>query len=231
MNKQIVIISSHADDHVMFAGTLFKLQHQGYELSEIVLTTSHEGVDKRTGAENHSPQALRELRASEFDKASKFLGLKHKYFFNEEDLNLRYSKHIMLGVVQVIRELQPEIVITLHKSDYHRDHRAAAKITREAVFWSTTGIRKDLGLAHRTPTTLYSEGLQPQKIDVLVDVTPFHQKKLELFCLYESQADEETMAILKSLMITRGYHLNNRETIEYAEGFALESDFPNIMFG
>lgn len=230
MKKRVLIISAHADDHVMFAGTLFKLQESGYELHEVVMTDSREGGDKRKDSQKQTPDHIQILRQNEFTAASQFLGLQSKYLLGEEDLNLQYSKKLMLKLVEIIRSIKPKIIITLHKNDYHRDHRAVSKISQEAIFWAATSIRADLGRAHRTPTTLYSEGLQSQKVDVLVDVSAFYQKKLELFNFYLSQADLETIEILKSMMITRGYHLNNREQIEYAEGFSLGNKFPNLMF-
>lgn len=228
-SKKILIVSAHADDHLTCAGTIFKLQDQGYEVYEAVLTNSGEGNDKRKGKVLNKPREVMRLRADEFDKASQFLGTKRKFMFMEEDLDLQFSKEIMLKLVKIIREVQPKVIFTMNETDYHKDHITAAKIVQEASFWSATGIRTELGKPHRTDCVLYGEGMLPIEPDVLVDITGYEQKKMELFRIYESQANSKSTLFTDSLMRVRGYHIRKRN-LEFAEAFNLNKKFPSLLF-
>src|SRR3989344_1183329 len=171
MKKNILIISAHSDDNIICAGSVFKLQDQGYNTYEILLTNSAEGNDRRNGKVLTDEKEVVRLRTNEFSKASKLLDLKQKFVFGEEDLNLKYAKKLMFKIMKVIREIKPDVIFTMNEYDYHPDHRAAAKLTMEASFWAATGVRPEYGHQHRTNTVLYGEGGLPLKPDVLVDIT------------------------------------------------------------
>lgn len=228
-SKKILIVSAHADDHLTCAGSVFKLQEQGYEVYEAVLTNSGEGNDRRKGEVLNQQKEVIRLRTNEFDKASQFLGTKRKFMFMEEDLNLQFSKEIMLKLVKIIREVEPNIIFTMNETDYHKDHIAAAKIVQEASFWAATGVRPEMGKPHRTDFVLYGEGMLPIEPEVLVDITGYEQKKMDLFKIYESQANSKSTIFTDSLMRVRGYHIR-RKNIEFAEAFNLNKKFPIILF-
>ena len=120
--KNILIVSAHADDHITSAGSVFKLQSQGYNAYEILLTNSQEGRDRR-GKSKSAKNAVINLRVGEFDRATEFLGIKQKFLLAEEDLNLQFSKKLMFKVVKIIRQVKPEVIFTLNPLDYHSDHR------------------------------------------------------------------------------------------------------------
>lgn len=228
--KRILIITAHADDHITCAGTVFKLKEQGYQVYEALLTDSREGNDRREGKQLGSKAQVVSLREEEFGDAAKFLGVKQRFMFKREDLDLNFDKEIMLGVMKIIREVKPEIIFTMNENDYHKDHVAAAVITKEASFWAATGIRPELGDPHRTDIVLYGEGMLPIQPDVLVDITGFQEKKFELFRIYESQANSKSLEFEKSLAQVRGYHLRQSKEIEYAEAFSLNQKFATILF-
>ncbi len=225
----MLIISAHSDDDLVCAGSVFKLQDQGYETYEILLTNSEEGNDRRNGKLLRDQKEVIRLREDEFNTATKFLGVKKKFVFGEEDLNLEFSKELMLKVVKIIREIKPQIIFTMNEKDYHKDHIAAAKITEEATFWAATGIRPELGNPHRTDIVLYGEGMLPIDPHVLIDITGYQNKKMEFFKIYESQANSKATLFTESLMKVRGYHIRKQKE-EYAEAFTLNSKFPTILF-
>lgn len=227
--KNILIVSAHADDHITSAGSVFKLQSQGYNAYEILLTNSQEGRDRR-GKSKSAKNAVINLRVGEFDRATEFLGIKQKFLLAEEDLNLQFSKKLMFKVAKIIRQVKPEVIFTLNPLDYHSDHREAAHIVEEASFWAATGVKPELGEPHRTPTVLYGEGMLPIVAQIIVDITEFIDKKMELFSIYESQADSKSTVFEKSLNCVRGYHLRRSTKSEYAEGFTVNPKFPNIIF-
>jgi len=230
MKNKILLITAHADDHVAFAGTVFKLEEKGYEVYELLLTDSGEGADKRKAEIIQKRGEIVRLREEEFGKATKFLGVKRKFILGEEDLNLKYSKELMLRVLKIIREVKPKIILTMNFYDYHPDHIAAAELAAKASFWAATGIRSEYGSPHRTEIVLFAEGMLPIKPDVLVDITKSYSKKVELFKIYESQVNSKSLCFFKGLASVRGYHLRKRKSKEYAEGFNLNKKFPSLLF-
>lgn len=229
-SKKILIVSAHADDHIICAGSVFKLRDQGYEVYEALLTDSGEGNDRRKDKSRDEYSAVVELREDEFNEASKFLGVKQKFMLNKEDLNLEFTKEMMLSVLKIIRDIKPDIIFTMNELDYHKDHVEAAKIVKEASFWAATGIRPELGEAHRTNMVLYGEGMLPIQADVLVNISGYEDKKNELFSIYESQANSKSVVFHQSLSRVRGYHLRKSSETEYAEAFSLNQKFPTLLF-
>lgn len=225
----VLIVSAHADDHITCAGSVFKLQAQGFRAFEILLTNSQEGRDRRKISSATSNTVIN-LRVGEFDRATQFLGIKQKFLLDQEDLNLVFSKKLMFTIVKIIRDLQPEIIFSMNPFDYHSDHREAAHLVEEASFWAATGVKPELGEPHRTPIVLYGEGMLPITPQVLVDITDHIDQKMQLFSIYESQADSKSTVFEKSLSCVRGYHLRRSKENEYAEAFTLNPKFPSVLF-
>lgn len=228
INKTVLIVSAHADDHTISAGSVFKMQAKGYDAYEVLLTDSREGNDRRNGKLLTDQKEVVRLRVDEFDQASKFLNLKQKFIIGEPDLDLQFSKELMLRVVKVIREVKPSVIFTMNPLDYHKDHIAASHITEEASFWAATGIRPELGEPHRTNIVMYGEGMLPIVPDVLVDITEFQEKKLELFKIYASQANSKAVHFTDALARVRGYHIR-KQNEEFAEAFTLNKKFPSLL--
>lgn len=224
--KSVLIISAHADDHVASAGTIFKLQDQGYDIYEIVLTSSNEGRDYRNVSGKYDVKTLRD---EELTAASKYLGIKKTYRIDQEDLGLTYSKELMFRLVPIIREVKPTIGIMLDNFDWHPDHRETFKIGSEAFKWAATGVRPELGDHWRTPVVLSVEGMLPIKPNVLVDVTEYADKKMNLWKLYVSQARPQAINFQESLMFVRGYHLRRPGSI-MAEAYCTDPTSPAILF-
>jgi LmbE family N-acetylglucosaminyl deacetylase len=225
--NNILIISSHADDHMACAGTVLKLRNKGYTPYEIVLTDSAEGPNNGNG--NHKPIHMKEVRNSELSDASKFLGIKKTYLFDQPDLGLKYSKKLMFEVMKVIREVKPRIGLIMNTNDWHPDHRETAKIGSEAFKWAGSGVKPEYGEFHRTPIVLMAEGMIPVQPNVLVDVTAYSGKKLELWKKYESQATPKLVNFEKSLGDIRGYQLRRKGSLS-AEAFTTDPTSPVILF-
>jgi LmbE family N-acetylglucosaminyl deacetylase len=225
ITKNILGITAHADDHVMFAGTIMKLQSDGYIYSEAVLTNSQEGESyKNTQEENIST-----MRMNEFHKASKFLKTQKIFTLNQEDQNLTYSKELMYKLVKIIREIKPIIGFSMNKIDVHPDHIACNAIATEAYRWAAKNFKLELGQPYRTPIVLFAEGTVPITPSILVDVTNYMNEKEKLFRIYDSQASSKDLELMKSFATLRGYHLRTPGGI-YAEAFSVEQNILPILF-
>jgi LmbE family N-acetylglucosaminyl deacetylase len=222
----VMVISAHADDHIACAGSLMKLQAAGADVYEIILTNSKEGRDFRKPKGTYDVASLRE---DEFGAASKFLGTKQIFQLQQDDLELSYSKELMLKVARIIRQVNPGVGFMHNAFDWHPDHRAASQIASEAFKWAASGVRPEMGEAWRTPVVLAFEGMLPIQPNVLIDVTEFVSQKMELYRIYESQAQPKAINFEEGLMAVRGYHLRRPGSI-MAEAFSTDETSPIILF-
>ena len=228
-NKNLLLISAHADDHIACAGTVFKLIDRGYTPYEIVLTNSGEGPDMRKVGSTQNQNAIKSLRKSELTKASKFLGIKKTYYLENDDLNLLYSKNLMIKVMSIIREVKPAIGFLMNSHDWHPDHREAFKIGSEAFKWSASGIRPELGPAWKTSMVLCGEGMIPIPANILVDITSYADKKMQLWKIYDSQATSKSIKYEEGLLQVRGYQQRKLDGY-FAEAFTTDPLSPILLF-
>jgi len=230
IGKNILIISPHADDHISCAGTIFKLQEErGMVPFELVLTDSSKGQDFRSKKQaNQKTVSL--MRLKELTKASHFLGIKQTFLLNQPDLGLVSSPKLIFEVAKIIRKVQPQIVFINGEFDAHPDHRAAFRLSLDAVKLSAMGVdTKKLGPSFRVPTVLCVEQMLPDRIQILVDITSFLDKKEKLLGLYMSQMNPKSLAFEKGMLAVRGYHLK-KPTGFAAEAFTLQNEFPILGF-
>ena len=226
MGKTILGITSHIDDNVMFAGSVMKLQDQGYKYYEIVLTDSAGSTNQQ---QNKPEKEIIDIRKEEMAKAAEILNIKHIYWLEQDSGNLQYSKTLMLKIVRIIRELKPEIGFAINSQDVHPDHVEAARLTKESFRWAAKSGHPELGIPHRSSTVLFAEGTLPISPSLLVDISKYYDRKEQLFKAYTSQALPKDLTLLKSFALIRGYHLRKNNSA-YAEAFTVEQNILPILF-
>jgi LmbE family N-acetylglucosaminyl deacetylase len=230
MNKKTILaITAHADDHITFAGTVFKLQEQGYDYYELVLTDSDEGGDFKTKRKNTLNSEIAEMRRTELKEASIYLNTKELFQFGEHDQDLTYTKELMHKIVEVIRKVKPTIGLCMNTTDVHPDHIAASQLGKEAFRWAAKNFRRELGDPHRTNLVFFSEGTLPIIPSFLVDITKQYPKKEKLYQFYESQAAKKDLDLMKGFAHIRGFHLRKPDG-EYAEAFSVEQNILPVLF-
>lgn len=228
--KNILIISSHADDQISCAGTIFKLQEErGMVPFELVLTDSSLGQDFRAKKQANK-KAVSSMRQKELSKASEFLGIKQTFLLKEPDFGLERTPKLVFSVAKVIREIAPEIVFINGEFDSHPDHRAAFRIGLDAIKLAAMSVNtKELGTSFRVPVVLCVEQMLPDRVQILVDITKFQEKKEKLLDIYKSQMSPKSLAFEKGMMAVRGYHLKKPAGF-LAEAFTLQNEFPILVF-
>lgn len=211
--RKVLVISAHPDDEVACAGTLMKLKDSGHEINELILTTGSEGGNEKE-------------REKEMGVAGKFLGMNETIFLNQEDLGLSYGKDLMLSVVEIVRKVKPEIVFLMNKKDFHPDHREAFKIGIEAVKYAATGVRPDLGEPIRVRVVLMMGGMWPIRPHLMVDVTKYKDRKMQMFSLHGSQVNQKAVKFEEAMMTIYGYQHRTGDDV-LAEPFEFCSEFPS----
>ncbi|MCD6120942.1 MAG: PIG-L family deacetylase [Spirochaetales bacterium] len=125
---RILAFGCHPDDvEYMTAGTLALLAEKGHEIH----------IATMAGGEVGSPtlkaQEIREKRLQEAADSAKII--KGKYHFaGGEDLQIEYNREYRQKSVKVMREVNPDIVLTAPPMDYLADHEMTSLLVRNASY-------------------------------------------------------------------------------------------------
>lgn len=148
--RRLLISLAHPDDESFGLGALIgKYVAEGVEVYYICATDGDVGTVSPELLEGYN--SVRELRLAELDRASEILGFKKVYKLGYKDSGMMGSEtnrdpdclwyagehkpeEVVRRVVEVIREVQPQVIITFNKyGGYgHPDHIAIQRATTEA---------------------------------------------------------------------------------------------------
>lgn len=219
----ILAIGVHPDDvELSAAGTLLKEASLGKKIGIVDLTQGELGT-----------RGSAELRMEEADRSSKILGLHARQNLGMKDGFFKNEEENIIKLARAIRQYQPEIVLANAPSDRHPDHGRAGKLIADACFYS--GLRRietqldgDEQEAWR-PKAVYHY-IQDYFIepDLVIDVTPFKEKKMEAIKAFSSQfyspgsnEPDSPIAVKNFFDFIEGRMANMGRYIgaEYGEGF------------
>lgn len=220
MNKQVIIITAHPDDHLVSGGTLALLSRQGYKIHEILFTNGERA--KLLTNPKANKKTVTQTRLTEFKKAHKLIGIESYECLNLTNGDIQSSPEIVNKIIRSIRTLQPEIVILLHPNDYHPDHIASSQIGIEAIKVSNISTMSELGKAYRVPIVLLAEGLIPIQPDIVIDISNFWDIRTEAERIYESQMTPRMKQWGECFAGKNGYALR----AQYGEAFEILKNWP-----
>jgi LmbE family N-acetylglucosaminyl deacetylase len=138
--KRILLVSAHPDDmEIGMGGTAAKLVEAGHSLLSVVITDGRRSPDP----DGIGQDAMARLRQEEGVRACRKLGIDATDFLGFESIISDEAVRRATGeLVEVIDKFQPDEVYTLHPElDRHASHRAAAKITVDALSQSNSGAK------------------------------------------------------------------------------------------
>ena len=182
MKLDILAIGVHPDDvELSCCGTLLSHIEQGKKVGILDLTRGELGT-----------RGNAKLRLKEAKVAAKKMGALVRENLKMEDGFFEHNRGNLLKIAKVVRKFQPEIVLANAVEDRHPDHARAAKLTSDACFLAGLVKVKTYFNKKRQdrwrPKMIYhyiqDYTLQP---DVIVDITPFIEKKMELIMCFKSQ--------------------------------------------
>ena len=130
--RRILLVSAHPDDmEIGMGGTAAKLAKAGHSLLSVVITDGRRSPDPDAIGQD----AMAKLRQEEGRRAGRILGIAETNFFGFESIVSDEAARQATGeLVEVIDEFRPDEVYTLHPElDRHASHRAAGKITGDAL--------------------------------------------------------------------------------------------------
>ena len=179
----LLAIAAHRDDvELTCGGTLAKAVRAGHRVGIVDLTQGEMGTRGDAAT-----------RAAEAERAAGTLGVQVRLNAGMRDAHLANDEASRKAVVELIRRLQPRVVILPFPVGRHPDHRIASELGRDACFLA--GLAKyapeqRLG-AHRPHKILYALAYRedPLKPTFVVDISDTFETKMQAIHCYASQFD------------------------------------------
>lgn len=176
MKLDVLAIGTHPDDvELSCGGTVARLVDQGHRVGILHLTRGERGT-RGTVAE----------RAAEAEAAAAVLGAAELRFLDCGDGAFRTTKLEEEALIEVLRELRPEVLLCPPPGDRHPDHSRAHRLVVDAAFYSGLA-RRGSGLPHRPGAVFGYMQHYPFEPSFIVDVTSTWSRKAGALAAYGSQ--------------------------------------------
>ncbi|NUO78728.1 bacillithiol biosynthesis deacetylase BshB1 [candidate division KSB1 bacterium] len=201
MNFDFLALGAHPDDiELGCAGTLIKLARLGYRTAAITLTRGESGT-----------RGTPEIRAREFELAAQHMLLTHSRMLDLPDAAIAETQLNKLKLVQVMRELRPQLVATVHWQARHPDHIHTSHLVRDAAMLAglknldmkplreATRSAAERNAIETTPAwyprrVLFFPERYEAPISFIVDITDAFEQKMAAIRAHESQFYNANMA-------------------------------------
>jgi len=224
---RVLAIGCHPDDlEIGCGGTLAKYADSGNDVFMCHIANGNMG---------HAiimPDELRKIRTAEAEHAGELLGAKRVFNIDIPDLVVdSTNEQTVKKVIEVIREVKPDVMITHSPEDYMTDHLETGKIVFNASF-SSSVPHYGQGEVHGLIAPLYymdtiaGVNFLPEEY---VDITDALERKLSAVDKHESQVkwmkDHDSIDFLdfvRTVSKFRGLQCG----VKYAEGFRVCRTWP-----
>lgn len=227
MKLDILAITAHPDDvELCCAGTLLSQIALGKKVGIVDLTRGELGTrGTPEGRIQEGKDAARILGVEVRDN----VGLADGFFLNDE----AHQK----AIIPYIRKYRPDIVITNAIHDRHPDHGRGAQLVSDSCFYSglrmiktfdEAGNEQEAWRPKQVFHTIQDRHIQP---DFIVDITPYHDKKVEAIRAFKSQfhvpeyqGEGEPQSYISTpefleFIIARAKEMGHAIGVTYGEGF------------
>lgn len=211
MKLDILAFASHPDDiELGCAGTLIAHVAAGKKVGIIDLTAGELGT-----------RGTPEGRLKEAEDAAEVMGLSARENLGMADGFFQNDREHQLQVIQKIRKYKPEIVIMNAIYDRHPDHGRGSELVSESCFKSGLKMiptKDEAGNNQEAwrPKVVYHY-IQDRLItpDLVVDVTPYWEQKMEAIRAFKSQFYNPDDS-------SPNTHISSPEFLKFIEARALE---------
>lgn len=191
----ILAIHAHPDDvEFQCAGTLALLADRGHAITIATMTPGD------CGSRDLGPDEIAAVRREEARAAAERLGAAY-VCLEFRDLSIVVDNDAKRRVTEVIRRVQPQIVLTAPPIDYMDDHEATSRLVRDACFNAScpnyaTRQWEPAKATEGIPHLYYVDPLAgvdawgtPVVPHFYVDVTDVFERKREMLACHASQRE------------------------------------------
>jgi N-acetylglucosamine malate deacetylase 1 len=188
---RILCIHAHPDDaEILAGGTLALLSNAGHQITIVTMTPGDCGSDEL------GPEELSITRKAEAAAAAALIGA--EYLCAEfRDLAIFNDDFSRRKVVQLLRQVRPQLVLTASPEDYLCDHETTSQLVRDACFgaalpnyFTETGATTLSEIPHlyfMDPLGMVDRAGNPVAPDFTVDVHSSFETKKSMLAKHETQ--------------------------------------------
>jgi LmbE family N-acetylglucosaminyl deacetylase len=223
--KRLLCIQPHQDDmDISAGGTIARLVANGTEVIYLTVTDGSAGFSSAEMPEAHQRS---DIRKAEQQKAGKILGVKEYHWLDFPDAGDWSLYDARNAIVEVIREVKPDFVLTFDPwlaYEAHQDHIKCGLAASEALilfklpFIKTDNpVDKDIE-AHEIEGVAFCTTAKPNTV---IDVGPYREDKFKAIAEHKSQFNSEFLDLLKTYDEFRGKNLADGHEFEFGEGFKI----------
>ncbi len=234
MTKKILVVGAHSADFVWRAGgTIATVTSQGGFATVLALSYGERGESGVLWKEqNQTVENVKRIRHEEASAAATILGADFRAL-DLGDYPLNITDSALQQIVEIIREIQPDIILTHTPVDpFNPDHPVASQAVQKARLLSSgAGVASAFNRIN-PPDLYYFEPHQPELCDfhpnTFVNITPvMEQKKKAMQCM---QAQSYLQTYYTDLCARRGNHarrISGNQEVKFAE--ALQRVLPWVV--
>jgi 4-oxalomesaconate hydratase len=237
--KTALIISAHSADFVWRCGGAIALhQDLGYEVTVVCLSYGERGESaKLWKQEGMTLDKVKTGRRKEAENAAAALNVHDIQFFDLGDYPLELDRDAKYRLVDVIRSVQPEFMMSHSKYDpYNTDHMYMTQVALEARMiaqaWGHNPGEKVLGAPQLYLFEPHQTERMEWKPDVFLDISSaWDKKRAAIECM---QGQEHLWNYYTNVAENRGNHFRRNSggqsggrAATHAEGF--QSVFPRTV--
>ena len=217
---KVLAVGAHPDDlEILCGGTLARFVQDGHEV-----VMCHVSRGDR-GSFVHTSEEISHIRSEEARRAAEICGAEATTLGQSDgDVNAADPEQRRL-MIDLVRETQPELIITHHPGDYMGDHNETSKLVFDCSFHATLPLLETRQPNYKKVTPIYymdtlmGLGFQPSEY---VDVSAVIDTKTAMLEAHQSQLtwlrDHDGVDVVEQMRTVsrfRGLQCG----VEYAEGF------------
>lgn len=217
---RVLAVGAHPDDlEILCGGTLARFVQDGHE---VVMCNATLG---NRGSFEHTSEEIAEIRLREARRAAELAGATHLTLgFTDGEVDAG-DHHQRTAVVDLVREVRPDLIITHSTGDYMSDHDETSRLVFDCSFHATLPLLETGRPHHDIVTPIYfmdtvmGLGFHPTEY---VDITSTIETKVAMLEAHESQLtwlrDHDGIDVVEQMRsVTRFRGIQCR--VQYAEGF------------
>lgn len=181
---KILAFGAHPDDiELLCSGTLARYSKMGHEVFICHVCNGDKGSLK------YNSDELVKIRRKEAIEAAKLIGAE-SISGGIKDGEVVLDLQSRARIVDIFREVNPDLVITHHPNDYHVDHVNVSRLVFDAVLLASLKLwESSYPPADKTPVLYYMDTMAGVNFypDEYVDISSTIKIKIKMMLKHESQ--------------------------------------------